>query len=108
MTADNDAVLRERLAQLLESGLQTEWKNRADTSEQVDAVTKRLQQLADDDYPAKLEAAGFTTHPFLPAGADIEESCSTCVRFERIRRFCNLPELAIPVEPEWSCVVWRL
>jgi hypothetical protein len=24
------------------------------------------------------------------------------------RRFCELPELMVPVEPGWSCRLWRL
>ena len=109
MDADEDTALRRRLEALLDGGLQTDWTNRADTSEKVDDVTRRLQQIPHDDYAAKLEAAGFTTHPYRPpADPELEQKCGTCVRFERNRRFCDLPELMIPVEAEWSCVVWRL
>jgi hypothetical protein len=24
------------------------------------------------------------------------------------RRFCELPELMLPVEPQWSCRLWRI
>jgi hypothetical protein len=24
------------------------------------------------------------------------------------RKFCELPELALPVEPTWSCKLWRI
>jgi hypothetical protein len=24
------------------------------------------------------------------------------------RRYCELPELDFPVEPEWSCRLWRI
>lgn len=38
----------------------------------------------------------------------IEHACATCLYYERHRRFCNLPELMLPVEAEWSCIVWRI
>jgi hypothetical protein len=109
MNAAEDAVLRARLADLLQRGLETRWQDRADTSEKVDAVTHELQQIRHDDYAAKLRVAGFTLRPWSSeAIPGIVQDCATCVRYERNRRYCNLPELAIPVEPEWSCVLWRL
>ena len=104
-----DAAVRAQLTALLDSGLKTDWRHRADTSEKVDEVTRRLQQISHDDYAGKLKVAGVTVHPYVPpAQPEIEQACSTCVRYERVRRYCNLPELELPVEPEWSCVVWRL
>jgi hypothetical protein len=105
----DDPILRTRLAHLLETGLQTEWQQRAYTSEEVNHVVSRLQQLPVDDYQAKLQIAGFTSQAYRPPeDVDIEQSCSTCMYFERYRQFCNLPELQLPVVPEWSCKLWRI
>ncbi len=38
----------------------------------------------------------------------VEHACRTCLYYEKHRRFCNLPELMLPVEPEWSCIVRRI
>ena len=106
----SDAALLSRAEALLSAGLQTDWEHRAYTSEAVNAVSERLRALNSDDLEAKLAVAGFTREPY-PAPDDedrIEQSCATCMYFERHRKFCALPELMLPVEPAWSCILWRI
>lgn len=105
-TDDVDA-LRGQLEKLLQGGLQTEWRERAYTSEAVNDIVARLQSIAADDYAAKLTVAGFTSQPYAGDG-DIEQACKTCMYFVVHRQFCDLPELKIPVKPEWSCRLWRI
>jgi hypothetical protein len=106
---DEPAVL-ERIGELMAGGLATAWQERAYTSEQVLAATAALQALAPDDVPGRLVTAGFTPTPYAaPDDADgIEQSCATCMYFERNRGWCNLPELMLPVKAEWSCILWRI
>ena len=106
----SDQSLRARIAGLLAEGLETRWPERADTSEQVLATTQALSHLAPDELTAKLVTAGFTAQAVVVPGAfdPIEPACATCMYYERHRRFCALPELMLPVEPEWSCVLWRI
>lgn len=106
----SDDALRTWIEQRLSTGLQTEWRPRAYASDQIAAVCQRLQHLSADDAEGKLVTAGFTLEPYVdPGDADsIEQSCATCMYFERHRRFCALPELMLPVEPEWSCTLWRI
>lgn len=109
MGAADDAKLRAQLAELLSGGLQTEWKRRAYTSQEVNQVVARLQQIPREDYASKLKVAGVTTQPYRPPeDTELEQGCSTCMYFERNRQYCDLPELALPVRPEWSCVLWRI
>lgn len=98
------------IAQLLAGGLVTQHGERAYTSEQVNEVTARLQALASDDITGRLVLAGFTDQPHVdPDDADgIEQSCATCMYFERHRGWCNLAELMLPVKAEWSCILWRI
>lgn len=107
-----DAVdeLLHLIEQVLGSGLRTHWKERAYDSAQVDALTARLRALEPDDLQARLVLGGFTLHPYVaPDDADgLEQSCTTCMYFERHRGWCNLPELMLPVKAEWSCVLWRI
>jgi len=108
--ADQDALLG-WLEALLRSGmLQTEWQQRAWTSEEVNRVVSRLQQLGPTDYHGKLRVAGFTVFPYQPPGEDpgVRHSCATCMYYEVHRQFCALPELELPVRPEWSCRLWRI
>ncbi len=102
-----DDELRRSLEKLLKDGLETDWKDRAYTSDQVNFVTNKLRSLAVDDWPEKLKVAGFTLVPF---GEDdeVSQSCKTCMYYLKHRRFCELPELNCPVEPEWSCILWRI
>ncbi len=102
-----DDELRARLREMLEGGLQTEVEPRAYDHETIQAVVARLQRLAPDDYENKLKIAGFTLEPWQGAD-DIEQACETCMYYVVHRRFCELPELMLPVEPEWSCRLWRI
>ncbi len=106
----SDDALRARIEQRLGCGLQTEWRQRAYGGDDVSALCHRLESLAADDVDARLVVAGFTLEPYIdPADADgIEQACATCMYFEQHRRFCVLPELMLPVKPEWSCRLWRI
>jgi hypothetical protein len=104
---DIDA-LRNRLADTLAGGLATDWEHRAYTSEEVNALVARLQLLARDDYENKLKLAGFTLTPYVAPDDEISQSCVTCIYYVPHSRFCALPELRLPVEAEWSCVLWRV
>jgi hypothetical protein len=101
----NDERRREEIRTLLASGLETEVFPRADTHEEVQAIIGRLK-VAGDDIKAKLVIAGFTDHTIEHGG--IEQPCETCMYYLVHRRYCELPELDCPVEPEWSCRLWRI
>lgn len=103
----NDDRLREKLGKMLADGLETDWRNRAYSSEEVAAVVGRLERLAPDDWEQKLIVGGFTNFPY-GADEEIVQSCETCMYYLKHRKYCELPSLACPVEPEWSCIVWRI
>jgi len=101
-----EAALRGRLETLLRGGMRTRWLDRTDTSEKVNQVVAELQAIAPDAYVERLRVAGFTLHAY--AADDIAQSCATCMYYEMHRQFCALPELMLPVRPEWSCRLWRI
>ncbi len=105
--ATNDAELRKHLRTLLESGLQTEVEPRAYDDDTIQEITARLRALSPNDYENKLRIAGFTLTPWRGDG-EIEQACETCMYYVVHRRFCELPELMLPVEPQWSCRLWRI
>ena len=110
MSSADDAS-RARIVKLLSGGaINPPWTERALSQETFDATIRALQNLSPGDLVGKLVVGGFTLRPYVLAGDDsgIEHSCMTCLYYERHRRFCNLPELMLPVEPEWSCIVWRI
>ncbi len=101
-------VLRDRLSSLLQDGLETESRERAYTSQAVNAIVARLQALRPGDEAGKLRVAGFTARAYECVEEEITQSCATCMYFELHRQFCALPELQLPVRPEWSCRLWRI
>ncbi len=97
---------RQEIAALLADGLETEVWPRAETSEMVNEIVGRLRNEAGEDTRVKLKIAGFTDH--VIEADEIEQPCETCMYYLQHRRFCELPELMLPVEPSWSCRLWRI
>lgn len=106
----DDDALRVRIGERLRAGLQTQCTPRAYSSEAIAAVCQRLQSFPQEDLEAKLVTAGFTPKPWVDENDTdgIEQSCATCMYFERHRAYCDLPELDLPVESQWSCILWRI
>lgn len=102
--SNEDDTRREQIRAMLAAGLSTEVFPRADTHEEVQAIVGRLQ--AHQDLKSKLVIGGFTLTPIEHGG--IEQPCETCMYYKVHRRYCELPELDVPVEPEWSCRLWRI
>lgn len=100
-----DSEARQHIRDLVAGGLKTEAFPRADTAEDVRAVVARLQ-TAGADLPRRLAIAGVTLEPVIHG--DIEQLCETCMYYLVHRKWCELPELDIPVEPDWSCRLWRI
>lgn len=100
---------RAAIADMLARGLATEWRQRAYSDAEIRRVVDALQALAPDDLQRRLRLCGFMLAPYVgDEDPEIEQSCGTCMYYESHRRWCNLPELKLGVEPEWSCVLWRV
>jgi hypothetical protein len=102
---DDDDKRREEIRALLASDLVTEVFPRADTHEEVQSIIARLHR-AEGDLKARLVIGGFTLTPVTHG--DLEQACETCMYYKVHRRYCELPEFELPVEPEWSCRLWRI
>lgn len=108
-TGSEHEKLRIKLAELLNSGVETRWQQRANDDAAVRQRVEQLQVLEPADYAMKMQVAGFTAQPYRPPeDLDLEQSCATCMYYARHRQYCELPELSMPVLPEWSCVLWRI
>lgn len=101
-----DEALLQHLQAMLEGGLEVELEPRAYEHAQIMEVVARLQELKPDDYSAKMAITGFTLDPW--GEGDDEQACDTCMYYKVHRKFCELPELMLPVEPQWSCRLWRI
>jgi len=102
---DSDDSIRKQVEALLKVGLETEVYPGADDQEQVVEIVTRLQK-SDGSLEQRLIIGGFTLDPI--EYEEIEQACETCMYYLVHRRYCELPELDVPVEAEWSCRLWRI
>lgn len=100
---DNDAVLAE-ITELLAHGLQTKTEPFPETAKEFGAILDELRALDPRDLKSKLIIGGFVNHPF----GEEQYRCMECMYYLVHRKWCDLPELAVPVEPEWWCRLWRI
>jgi hypothetical protein len=101
----SDEESRKAIQTLLSNGLKTEVEPRGDSLAEIQAIVARLKESG-GDLKSKLVIGGFTLTPVEHGG--IEQLCESCMYYLVHRRYCELPELAVPVEPEWSCRLWRI
>ena len=104
MSQSDDDVLRKRIGDLLANGLVTRTEPFPETEKEFGKILDQLRELPPDDLEAKLVISGFVDHPY---GED-EQRCLECMYYLVHRKWCDLPELAVPVEPEWWCRLWRI
>lgn len=103
MHGEQEGKLREQIGQILADGLKTQTEPFPENDVQFGKVLAELRDI-DDDLKEKLVIAGFTDHPY---GED-RMRCLECMYYLVHRKWCDLPELAVPVEPEWWCRLWRI
>ena len=103
--ADNDAACENEIAKSSQAALKP-MPFLAASSEMVRQIIEKLQLYAADDLDQKLKIGGFTNYTVDIDG--LEQPCETCMYYLVHRKFCTLPELLLPVEPEWSCRLWRI
>ena len=92
------------IATMLASGLETQVAPFPKTDKERADILAQLRQLDPSDLKSKLVVGGFLNHPYGPD----RQCCKDCVYYLVHRQWCVLPELAIPVEPEWWCRLWRI
>ncbi|MEM7651884.1 MAG: hypothetical protein AAF220_01760 [Pseudomonadota bacterium] len=101
--ADHETVVR-MIEDLLNEGLKTKTEPFPETDKEFAKILDELRGLSADELRAKLVISGWILHPM---GED-QNRCQECMYFLVHRRWCDLPELALPAEPEWWCRLWRI
>lgn len=98
-----DEILREKIRYMLEEeGLETMMAPFPEDNKQFDAILDQLRQLEPDDLKGKLVISGFAPKPVE------DQRCLECMYYLVHRKWCDIPELELPVEPEWWCRLWRI
>jgi hypothetical protein len=103
MSAEQDGAL-EKITKLLAGGLKTKTEPFPENDRQFAEILSELREVPPDQIESKLVIAGFVDHPF---GED-QYRCMECMYYLVHRKWCDLPELAVPVEPDWWCRLWRI
>jgi hypothetical protein len=98
--------LRDHIGRLMTNGLQTITLPFPETQKEFAAIVEELRLLKTDDLIGRLRIGGFLNHPMT--FDDIEQRCKECIYYLPHRKWCDLPELPLPVEPEWWCRLWKL
>jgi hypothetical protein len=104
MLEGEERALRERIDKMLADGLKTTTEPFPEDNHQFAAILASLQHLDPKDLKGKLVLSGFTNKPY---GED-KMRCQECMYYLVHRKWCDLPELAVPVEPDWWCRLWRI
>jgi hypothetical protein len=92
------------IAEMLEAGLETQAEPFPETEKEFGTIINQLRELDPDDLERKLVIGGFLDQPYGPD----KLRCMECINFLVNRKWCDLPELSLPVEPTWYCRLWRI
>ena len=103
-TAEKDAETLRAIGQLMRDGLKTQTEPFPETDKEFAAILDELRHVPRDELTRRLVIAGFVDKPYGPD----QQRCMECMYFLVHRRWCDLPELAVPVEPDWWCRLWRI
>lgn len=82
------------------------------TDEAFNVIINQLRKLDPEDLYGRLILGGFANHG-LGEGGEMDEGamvyrCKECIYYLPNRKWCDLPELPLPVEAEWYCRLWKL
>ena len=103
MSCDRDGQLK-TIAAMLAGGLRPRSSRFRRPKRNSATSSLQLRQLEPGDLKSKLVIGGFLDHPYGPD----KQRCMECMYYLVHRRWCDLPELAVPVEPDWWCRLWRI
>ncbi|MCB1034954.1 MAG: hypothetical protein KDD47_14095 [Acidobacteria bacterium] len=102
--AKDAAETLRRMAKMMEDGLETMTEPFPANAVEFAKILDELRALAPDDLEGRLVIGGFVDHPYGPE----QQRCQECIYFLVHRKWCDLPELSVPVEPHWWCRLWKI
>tara|TARA_Y100000815_G_C13214363_1_gene451898 strand:+ start:584 stop:946 length:363 start_codon:yes stop_codon:yes gene_type:complete len=104
LSGDDQASQRRMIEDLFEGGLETQVDPFPETDKEFSKLLDQLRELGPEDLREKLVVSGWK---LTPHGED-EMRCQECMYYLVHKRWCDLPELDLPAEPEWWCRLWRI
>jgi hypothetical protein len=88
--------LLSEIAKMLKEGLETQVEPFPETDKEFADILLQLRQLDPNDLKGKLVIGGFVDHPWGPD----QQRCMECMYYLVHRKWCDLPELSVPFEPD--------
>jgi len=104
MSGNDQELTLKQIGEMLANGLETLTEPFPETEKEFAAILTELRQLNPHDLEKKLVISGFLDRPYGPD----RQRCLECMYYLVHRRWCDLPELSVPVEPDWWCRLWRI
>lgn len=104
MNSEQQHALLRKMAQMMQSGLKTQTEPFPETEREFAAILDELRQLKPEDIEGKMVISGFVDQPYGPD----KQRCMECMYYLVHREWCDLPELAVPVDADWWCRLWRI
>ncbi|PTM49290.1 hypothetical protein [Phreatobacter oligotrophus] len=101
--ANHDQLIK-MIEDMFAAGLVTKVEPFPETDKEFAKLLDELRPLSADQLRAKLVISGWLLKPY---GED-KMRCQECMYYLVHRRWCDLPELNLPAEPDWWCRLWRI
>lgn len=98
------ATLVKMIEDHFREGLKTMVEPFPETDREFAKILDSLRAMSPDELREKLVESGWLLEPY---GED-RMRCQECMYYLVHRRWCDLPELNLPAEPEWWCRLWRI
>jgi hypothetical protein len=91
---------------LLSYGVPSTMSPFPETQQQFLGIVRELRQLDRNDLLGRLDIGGFANHE-VGTGEEMQR-CMECIYYLPNGKWCDLPELPVPVEPHWWCRLWKM
>jgi hypothetical protein len=69
-------------------------------------ILDELRRLDVHDLTGRLVLGGFAN--YTVGEGENQQRCQECIYYLPHAKWCDLPELPIPVEAHWWCRLWKL
>jgi hypothetical protein len=106
-----DNLLRYHINEILKAGIITDL-SLAPNDISWQHIVQEIRGLDKDDLISHLEVGGFANHSLGEqvdmADGDFVLRCAECIYYYPNRKWCDLPELPVPVEEHWYCKLWKI
>jgi len=91
---------------LLSYGVKSTMNPFPETQAEFLAIVRDLRQLNENDLLGRLDIGGFANYTI--GEGEGTQRCQECIYYLPNGKWCDLPELPIPVEAHWWCRLWKM